>query len=1356
MPAEDPETMELEALEPPHGSDRFESIPRFPAVAEDLSSEALEDEEEEIEPEELTATQTRPHVILPKRAPTAKASDPWVVRAESLLDAIERTPDRVRRVALHRDLARLLIENREPGQAFEVLVSALAEDINDDQTVEALEREVKTHDRLGDLLRTALAWSEDIEWMRDPPRLGALLLRIAKWYGEDVKKVEWGMPFAIRARRLLPDHDARPHRMLARLYRRDGKLEQAESALEAALARARAPELRADLLLERGRVREDRGDDPAAVREMFSAALDADPTSEAAITALDTGPDEERIAAWEKRVAALRAPAALEASRMKLAELLQQARHDTRAAAILEDVILAEPEHRKALEALARVRHRLRDWLGLRATLEHAVEITVGRERVAILQELSTLLVDSFSDHDAAIGRLEQALELDSTNEAVHQKLALLHELRGRKHDLARVLERHAGTVTERRKRAALSMRAARILADDLGDRPAALQLVERTVAFAPDDAEALDLLSQLLQQLGHNAAADEAIERALAHNKDPERRSQLTYRRALLRKMAGADPAEIRELLQATVDARPDHLGALDELRALSRAEGDPAAAARACVRELETTEAPARRVTLLLELARLRATELEDLNGALESWDEVLHIKPGNAEAAAAVIEPYAERGRWPEVHRLASVLLSSGIGEQATRAKWHALHGRALKMLGHAAEASKALAEAVRLDAGDVNALEALAETRFAADDWEGAFAADTRLLGMLDPGEHERLLALHHRMGCVQDERGRTRGALASFEQALAIDPEHRPTLERLALVHAGRRAWPEVVECKRRLLEATVNVDERIALLIAIADVWSREANKPQAAVEALEEALDQRPRDLSLMHRLLEAYQRVDAWANMADVLARIADIDRVPAHRAKYFYTLGQVHRDKRHDNAAATQAFEKALDEDPSQLKAFEAVVRLHTIDKAWKSLERAYRRMLHRVSGQASPELELELWNGLGLVYRDRLRDSQSAVEAFKMASRARPEDARVRRILAELHASTGKIDDAAAELHTAIAQHPLHAEPYRALFRLYRDAQRVDRAWCLAAALVLLEKADDEIQSFHARWQRRTAPAFRGRIDAPTFTRVICHPDEDVLVAKIFEIILPAIRLSRATNMRASIAPPPDVRWEERETAKTLLARAFFGAADVLRIPAPRLALRPDREGFLIAVGTEPPATVAGRGALSLTRPEEVLFLVGQHLSSWRGDAHLRVLFPATRALESLLVAALKLAQPQLPLPERAADDARMIAQHLQPVELESLRMVVKRFLADRGQADLKLWARGLELTAARAGLLLCGDLATAVRGFDSVRLDALGIPASEVVRDLVAWFVSPEHLELRERIGIALGPRQMPT
>lgn len=1375
--AAEPEELEdAELLDEESTADRTAAM-HYPALPQiepfDVLDEDVVEDEEEIEPEddfgESAPTQTRPAIVLPPARPATptaapKPKEPWVVHAESLLDAIERTDDLRRRMALHRELAQLLLEQGDANQAFEVLVAALSEDVEDDETVAALEALSHAHDRLGDLLRTALAWSEDIDWMRDRPRLGVLLLRIAKWYGEDVGKVEWGLPFAERGKRLLGEGDPRPHRELARLYRRKKQWDLAEASLVAAVQRTPLGGRRAELELERGRLREARGEPSASVREAYAAALDADPASEAAAVALDTelakeGLLAERVAVWERRVSAVRAPIALEAARSKLVELLIEGGHDSRAVAVLEDLIAVDPEHRRALKLLAEVNARRGDSAGLRRALERSIEVAASpREKIGHLLELVALL-EELREHEAEGQALEEILEIDPGHRAAHDALAELHRTRGRLHALVELLERRVAAVSDRNSRVRWLVEASRILDEELGEPERALALARQAAEIAPQSGAALGLLGRMLEKAGDLEGADAAASTALTHTTDPREKAAILRLRAQIRGKAGAEPAEVRDLLGASLDLDPADREALTALRGLAATEGDPAGVAAMIVRELEQTSEPDRRYHLLLELARVRAEELRDLDGAIASWEEALYLQPTSVEAAAGLVEPYSERGHHHVVHTLTSLLLSGGrTTDRALRARWNALHGRALQAMGRSAEASSALAEAVRLDTSDVESLVKLAEARFAAEDWDGAHQADQRLLSALEPGD-ERLLAVHHRMGCVEHERGRTRAAVGSFQQALAIDPEHRPTLERLAQIHVERKAWRDAVDVRRRLAEITPNVDERIVILGDLAEIQAGPAQDPRGAVDTLEEALDLRKGDHVLQHRLLEAYQRVDAWQEMTGLLEKIAAADDNPRRRAKYFYTLAQIQRDKAHDGARAAEAFERALDEDPTLLKAFEAVDRIHTQARAWKPLERAYRRMLHRVAGgKAPPELEVELWSALGLLYRDRMRDDVSAIEAFKMAARVRPDDAKVRRILAELHGRRGSVDEAAEELHLAIQQHPLHAEPYRALFRLYRDAGRVDRAFCLAHALVLLEKADDDARRFHAVHQspgtgRKGAPTFKSRLDAPTFTRAVCHPEEDVLVGKMFELILPAVRAQRAVAMRMSIAPPPNIPWEDRTTTRVALARAFFACADVLAIPAPRLALRQDLDAMLVPVATEPPSTVAGRRALSLTRPEEMLFAIGQHLSGWRGDAHLRVLFPKPQQQEQLLLAALKLGKPDLPMhgaEERTLEDARALARHLEPVQLEGLRVVVKRFLADGGRADLKAFARGVELTAARAGLLLAGDLPTAVRGFDDARLAAVGVPASEVVRDLVAWFVSPGHLALREQLGCGVG------
>lgn len=46
--------------------------------------------------------------------------------------------------------------------------------------------------------------------------------------------------------------------------------------------------------------------------------------------------------------------------------------------------------------------------------------------------------------------------------------------------------------------------------------------------------------------------------------------------------------------------------------------------------------------------------------------------------------------------------------------------------------------------------------------------------------------------------------------------------------------------------------------------------------------------------------------------------------------------------------------------------------------------------------------------------------------------------------------------------------------------------------------------------------------------------------------------------------------------------------------------------------------------------------------------------------------------------------------------------MQPVQLEGLRIVVKKFIDEGAKANIKRWNQAVEQTACRAGLLVCAD------------------------------------------------------
>jgi hypothetical protein len=79
--------------------------------------------------------------------------------------------------------------------------------------------------------------------------------------------------------------------------------------------------------------------------------------------------------------------------------------------------------------------------------------------------------------------------------------------------------------------------------------------------------------------------------------------------------------------------------------------------------------------------------------------------------------------------------------------------------------------------------------------------------------------------------------------------------------------------------------------------------------------------------------------------------------------------------------------------------------------------------------------------------------------------------------------------------------------------------------------------------------------------------------------------------------------------------------------------------------------------------------------------------------------------------------------------------------------VNRLEARGGRFSLGAWTRNAELMAARAGLLLCGDLATAMAVVSTETRGIAGLTLEAKRRDLVAFCASDEHAALRARYAV---------
>lgn len=326
---------------------------------------------------------------------------------------------------------------------------------------------------------------------------------------------------------------------------------------------------------------------------------------------------------------------------------------------------------------------------------------------------------------------------------------------------------------------------------------------------------------------------------------------------------------------------------------------------------------------------------------------------------------------------------------------------------------------------------------------------------------------------------------------------------------------------------------------------------------------------------------------------------------------------------------------------------------------------------------------------------------------------------------------------------------VRRDPTSVDALRQLYAIYRARGDRDRARCVAEALVLLDGANTEERALVETQRAQTLITPRNSVSAAAWSDLLFHPEQEVLTGQIFATIVPAVLIGRVTALRRDQklhVPPPETKQEPLKSTVTAV-RAIPWAAAILGLAAPPVYVEKDRDVGYEHIPGVPPLTVAGRRVLSGRTQLEHAFLAGRHLTLYRAEHYIKTLFHAVQDLEDLFLAALTIGNPGLPIAEdmkrRVQPIADAIAPLLEPAHQDALRGCFLRFVEEGGRTNLLRWSTAVDKTAARAGLLLCGDLSTAARLLESEE-GKLG----DYCKDLIAFGTSERYFKLRRQLGIA--------
>lgn len=1008
--------------------------------------------------------------------------------------------------------------------------------------------------------------------------------------------------------------------------------------------------------------------------------------------------------------------------------------------------------------------------------LDRAEMAATPADGAALLVEVAELYRDKLDDNGSALAIMHTAFSVDPTSRSVADALDQLAYATGEWDDVidgymvaAAKLRTEAPTVASDLW---LRIACANILIGDWESVNEALDRVQYVDAAAAgayldmvermtNSPVVLETLGRVCKRINDVDRMGRILSRAVAIEVQPSRKAQLHHALAEHReRLDDTDAAawHYAEALRLDGNRADSH----EALISIYRARDDQRGLARMLEQKRFEASDAATRLALTMEAACLYSDELDEHTHAIDLFASALAVDPEHVDAAVPLAERYWSQQRWHELEPVLDLLTRKAETDATLYgAQLDYRAGHCASQLGNYAKARTHYQAALAFDRDHLEAINECAEAcaqlgehRDSLDYYRRALDTSRRR-----GASAERLAELTFEVGAATRRCGDTAGALRLFEAAIEAGAGTEAR-EAAVELYAERGDYNAVVRVRRTQLD-DADPAERSRLLAEIGYITGRKLGDPYGAIEIYLRAHDCDPHNRDVLHQLVKLYSAAEMWGDAVGFILRIADLEPDALRRGKFHQAAGTIARHHL-DPLEAAEHFDAALEcffveaeVLPETLragcmKAFTDLGRALYDAREWKTLERYYRRMIHRL-GQDAPELA-ELWHGLGQLYRKHLGHEASAIDSFEIASALDSDRFTNHRILIDLYEQAGPDHLAKAIEHRLrlLEDEPFEAEHYRALRHLYAQTEQLDELWCVCRALAMLGKADQQEWEFYQRNRLPEGHLPRAPFSAAIWNR-LRHDDENATLSAVIAIVADVCATRFASSPRklglgkpcTGDNPLAGLFAQLGQVYGTRPATAYYAES----LPADVLVANTSR-GHALA-----PAFVMGRALCEGRTIRATVHSLARNLAYGHPHSYLRRALPAVSELEAVLLAALRVcgAAPGVParLVEATLCYEKLLRKRLSAPWRARLGEAVSALVRDGRAPNVARWAAGVDQTTRRAALLATGDLEAALADASAGAPITSDDTRERRLADLFVESVSPEHSQMRRALGLAI-------
>lgn len=659
------------------------------------------------------------------------------------------------------------------------------------------------------------------------------------------------------------------------------------------------------------------------------------------------------------------------------------------------------------------------DWMNLIRTYEiHLGAAEDPQKRIEYSKAIAGLYEEKVGDLKSAFTWYGRVFREQPGDEWTRAQLARLAGELSQWRELAEIYQRYLDEQSSDSEPSVIDVlrTAAEIYDDKLDMVDAAKECYRRLLAQNSEDASAFERLEAMLTRSARWHDLHGVYRDAVRDTLDQGRKKALLFKISALQEDKLGDPSAAvstyREILDVDGDDEQATL-ALDRLYTDLLRWQD---LAELLIRRIERADrGPEQRdkwIELKLRLGALYEERLADLPHAIDSYEEVLGRSERQADAMAAlerllgslperdalrfriaqIIEPiYRRADAWEKLAETYEVELLF-IDDKPRRVELLREIAQLKESRGDDREAAfRALARAFNEEASEGESRERpLYEelVRLAA-----VIPAWRELVGILEKAvestyDQELLARVQARIAGIYDEKlEEPAKAIDAWRRVTAVHDEDDTAWQNLERLLGKVERHSDLVAVLEKRFTLTNDLAEQKRLLYQAAGLYEGTLAQAERAVATWRQVLQLDERDREALAALARLYEAREQWRDLCWVYTQQIELVESEAVRRPLRFAMAKVYEENLGDSFEAIAAYKGALEADPRDAEALEALLRLYEREGQWADHLEALDRLAALSEGDTRAAERLALQLRAARVTEEKIQEAEAAIRRYQ---------------------------------------------------------------------------------------------------------------------------------------------------------------------------------------------------------------------------------------------------------------------------------------------------------------------------------------------------------------------------------